>query len=211
MVDSVVFLHGLGGSPLSWEAQTAALPPHLLAAAPWLYGMRPGRSGQGETFTLEAAARHLARTVELEHGGHAALVGHSLGAMVALQCALDRPEIVDRLVLIAGQANPSRSALRVQNVLLRFIPQERLGSVSKARLRAIAAEVGKAALGAHLPEILAPTLVMVGSKDRVNIPAAHTLADGIPGGQLEVVPDGGHLVMRDQPEVVNRLLYDFLA
>ncbi|WP_168581673.1 alpha/beta fold hydrolase [Gephyromycinifex aptenodytis] len=123
MVDSVVFLHGLGGSPLSWEAQTAALPANLQANAPWLHGLRPGRSGQNETFTLEAAARQVATTVEFDQGGHAALVGHSLGALVALRCALDRPELVDRLVLLGATADPPRSAMWLQSLLIRLLPK----------------------------------------------------------------------------------------
>lgn len=212
MVSSVVFLHGLGGSPLSWEAQTSALPSGMHAAAPWLYGMRPGRSGQAEIFTLEAASAHVATAVDLEHGGHAALVGHSLGAMVALRCALDRPEIVDRLVLVAGQADPPRSVLRMQSLLLRLLPRERVagGGLTKDRLRNALAEAGRAHLTEHLGEILAPTLVVVGAKDRANHPAAHLLAERIPQARLEIVPDAGHLVMSDQPQAFTSLLYDFL-
>ncbi|WP_168581674.1 alpha/beta fold hydrolase [Gephyromycinifex aptenodytis] len=59
--------------------------------------------------------------------------------------------------------------------------------------------------------MLAPTLVLVGSKDRANLAAGRALAEGIPGARYEVVPEAGPLLMRDQPETVNRLLYDFLA
>ncbi|MFZ1411994.1 MAG: hypothetical protein WAS07_11090, partial [Micropruina sp.] len=38
----LVFLHGLGGSPQTWQSQVAALPPGMKAAAPWVDGFRPG-------------------------------------------------------------------------------------------------------------------------------------------------------------------------
>lgn len=126
----VTFLHGVGGSPLSWEEQVSKLPPQLPARAPWLRGMRPGSH---EEFSLAAAAADIRLSLKLDGVNEGAIVGHSLGAMVALQCAIEDPESVSHLVLVAGQARPSASLLRTQRWLLRFTPARRLAAQGVSR------------------------------------------------------------------------------
>jgi len=64
----------------------------------------------------------------------------------------------------------------------------------------------------RLGEIHVPTLILVGAED---IPDAHAhagvLETGIPGAKRVVVPDAGHLVHLEVPEVFNELALDFLA
>jgi pimeloyl-ACP methyl ester carboxylesterase len=56
-----------------------------------------------------------------------------------------------------------------------------------------------------------PTLIMAGDRD--SIPTAHTveIARAVPGAQLCIVPDAGHMVVRDRSVQVNRAVEDFLA
>ncbi|MFF3321374.1 alpha/beta fold hydrolase [Streptomyces sp. NPDC002889] len=57
-----------------------------------------------------------------------------------------------------------------------------------------------------------PVLVLAGDKDLVT-PSAHSeaIADELPDAELVIVPDGGHLVMLEHPEVVTDRLADLLA
>ncbi|MBX9745822.1 MAG: alpha/beta hydrolase [Hyphomonadaceae bacterium] len=66
------------------------------------HSTRPKRDG--ETLALQArmAARVLAQTGD----GPAIIVGHSLGAAVSLRLALDHPQLVSGLVLIAPASHP---------------------------------------------------------------------------------------------------------
>ena len=51
-----------------------------------------------------------------------------------------------------------------------------------------------------LASIACPTLVVVGADDALTPPsAAETLRDGIPGAQLVVIPDAGHMSNLEQP------------
>ncbi|MEU6534619.1 4-carboxymuconolactone decarboxylase [Streptomyces sp. NPDC047000] len=60
---------------------------------------------------------------------------------------------------------------------------------------------------AELPGVGVPTLVLVGSEDRVTGPAeARTLVAGIPDARLAVVPGASHLVPVEQPAAVTDLL-----
>ncbi|MFF9338801.1 alpha/beta fold hydrolase [Streptomyces sp. NPDC014773] len=57
-----------------------------------------------------------------------------------------------------------------------------------------------------------PALALVGDQDLVT-PAAHTeaIAEALPGAELVVVPDAGHLVMLERPEAVTDALGALLA
>lgn len=206
----VTFLHGVGGSPLSWEEQVSKLPAQLPARAPWLRGMRPGSH---EEFSLAAAAADIRLSLKLDGVNEGAIVGHSLGAMVALQCAIDDPESVSHLVLVAGQARPSTAMLRTQRFMLRFMPARRLAAqgVSKERLME-ALRTGDQFEGAgSLDQVACPTLVVCGARDTANVPASRYIAESVPGARLELVDGAGHDVMHEATAAFNALLYDFLG
>lgn len=205
----VMFLHGVGGSPLSWEEQVAKLPPDLPARAPWLRGLRPGSA---ESFALADAAADVLMTAQLEGAASVALVGHSLGAMVALQCALDAPELVSHLVLVAGQARPPKAAMTLQRWALALVPARRLADqgVSKDKLMEALRDGGQFDATGSLSQVACPTLVVCGARDRVNLPASKLFAAQIPGARLEIVP-AGHDVMREATQEFNGVLFDFLG
>jgi 3-oxoadipate enol-lactonase len=89
-------------------------------------------------------------------------------------------------------------------------------AASAARIRPEAFEQAVRCLPTHdvrsrLGSITAPTLVIVGALDAETPPAyAEHLAGAIPRARLEVVPDAGHLSPLEQPEIVNRLIAEFL-
>ncbi|MDO5697834.1 MAG: alpha/beta hydrolase [Dermatophilus congolensis] len=206
----MTLLHGLGGSPLSWENQVAKIPAGVSARAPWLRGLRPGGS---ESFDVPAASADLLMQLELEGAIPAAIVGHSLGAMVALQMAIDAPESLSHLVLVAGQVRPPKSVMRAQRLAFKMIPAKQFAKsgVSKAKMREAMLAVEGFDASDRLASVTAPTLVVVGDNDRVNRSAAEVIAGGIPGARLVSVPRAGHDVMRDSPAEFNELLWDFLG
>ncbi|HVU41072.1 MAG TPA: alpha/beta fold hydrolase [Xanthobacteraceae bacterium] len=62
-----------------------------------------------------------------------------------------------------------------------------------------------------LEAIDCPTLVLVGDDDRLTPPElSHEMAKAIPGAQLVVVPDSGHLSTMEQPQAVNVALVEWL-
>ena len=82
---TVVFVHGFTQNAASWEPVFAA-------------GEFSGEAvavPQGLDFVATASAIG-------DAGGHAAYVGYSMGGRLCLQLALDRPELVERLVLVSA-------------------------------------------------------------------------------------------------------------
>jgi len=64
---------------------------------------------------------------------------------------------------------------------------------------------------ASLGQIEVPTLVVSGAADIIIDPAeSQTLAHAIPGSQLQIIPEAGHIVSYEQPEVFNRGFREWL-
>jgi pimeloyl-ACP methyl ester carboxylesterase len=62
-----------------------------------------------------------------------------------------------------------------------------------------------------LPQIRCPTVVVVGSADRVTPPAmAESMAAAIPGATFHVIEKAGHLVPMEQPLAMGEILGSFL-
>ncbi|MBF8189289.1 alpha/beta hydrolase [Nonomuraea sp. K274] len=228
----LVMVHGTGGDAVSNYA-------HLV---PGLTDLRtvitPDYAGSGQTadpggdLTLDLLAGQVAATFE----GPSDLVGFSLGAVVAAAVAAERPELVRRLVLIAGWTHVEDSRLELglrtwarlaatdpasfaaYGPLMGFSP----GFVSEAGAEALMA--GEPPHGTLrqieldlrvdirelLPKIAAPTLVIGNTQDHL-IPVRHARAlhAAIPGSEYAEL-DSGHVVLHERPADVIALIRDFI-
>lgn len=205
----LVLLHGLGQSPLAWEDVVPLLYTSRPLLTPWIPGTRPI---DPRPLGLSASAAALDQELMLEGKDAVDVCGVSLGGMVALQLAADFPERVRRLVVIAAQVRPPRTLIRLQRPLIRMVPRQRFidAGVSKSRMLDLLDLIADADLSAELTRITASTLVLCGTKDRPNQPAARQIAAAIPGAELALVPGAGHELNRQQPRELARLLTDFL-
>lgn len=204
----MVFLHGLGQTPQSFSDQVRELPSDLPAAAPWLRGMRPGSAN---TFSLRDSAAEVSSAITMHSADRAYLVGVSLGALVALQAGLDDDRVAG-LVLSAVQVSPPPWVLKAQRLSLRLASRRRLAAqgLNKDALLAVLRGLSETDVSGRLEELAAPALVLCGSRDRANQPAARMVAERIPDARLEIV-DGGQQLNTDNPAEFNRLVYEFVA
>jgi pimeloyl-ACP methyl ester carboxylesterase len=202
----VVLVHGLAGSSRWWRDLEPLL--HGLELDPVDLPRAPLAEVEG----------WLAERLE----PRASLVGHSLGGLLAARVAARRPELVERLVLIAPAGIPGRGhlghALPLAHALARVRPRFAPLLVRDA-LRA--GPLGLLA-GAHaavttdvrgeLAAIRAPTLLVWGARDRL-VPAANAAAwaGALPHARVELLPRTGHLPMVERPLELSRLLLAFLA
>ena len=108
----LLFLHGAGQNHSVWALQARALAQQgWNVAAPDLPGHGQSENDAGLD-SISAYAGWLQRLVDSLDVEHLALVGHSMGACIALTFAASQPEKVKALVLIgAGEALPVNRSL----------------------------------------------------------------------------------------------------
>jgi pimeloyl-ACP methyl ester carboxylesterase len=63
----------------------------------------------------------------------------------------------------------------------------------------------------RLAQVDVPTLVVVGANDEPFLNGSEVMAAKIPGAQLVVITDAGHVANLDQPEAFNRAVVGFLS
>jgi pimeloyl-ACP methyl ester carboxylesterase len=226
----VILIHGAGGNHLSWPPQLRRLPDQRMFA-PDLPGH--GKSEGIGRHTIEDYVQDVIEFMS-EIGIYSAiLVGHSMGSAVALSVAIHSPERVTALGLIGGGAqlgvapallrsasDPStfESAVRMVNDAS-FSPQAgRIKELATQRMMETRPTVLYGDLVAcdafdvrdQLNKLSLPALIVCGSDDQMTpLRYSEFLRDHIAGARLVVVPNAGHMVMLEQPEIISNLLADF--
>jgi pimeloyl-ACP methyl ester carboxylesterase len=140
------------------------------------------------------------------------LIGHQLGAMVALQVAATEPDMVAGLVLSGAVVAPSSMALGLQRMVIRLLPNKSLAEsgATKADLLRALDLVATADFGKNLGRISAPALIIAGSGDPGRS-AAQALAERLPSGRYAEIIGAGSDPSLEASAAYNELLLDFLS
>ena len=205
----LVLLHGLGQSPIAWQDFVSAFGAGRPMNAPWMRGLKP-KDPVG--FDLAAAAAGVADELELQGIKAADFVGVSVGASVALRLAVERPELVGRLVLGGALVRPSKGALRMQRLAMRLVPESKLvdAGVSRPRMLAVL-EALKGFDGTEsLRQVTAPALVVAGSKDKAGVVAAQQLSQQLPTARLQGIDGAGPLLNTESARELADFAHAFL-
>lgn len=195
-----VFLHGLGQNAASWQ--------RTLEAMGCADAVCPDLTANAQDFetlyrALCAAAERWEEPLEL--------CGLSLGAMLALQFAIDHPQRVRRLALIAPQVKPPRLLLALQNAAFHLMPERAFAETGLGKRDCIrlCASMARLDFGKCLGRVACRTLVICGENDRTNRRAARQAAAGIGQAELALVSGAGHEVNVDAPQALAGLLAPF--
>ncbi len=98
----LLLIHGGLDHCRNWDAIARALQPHFHIIAPDLRGHGDSEWAKGSSYTLADNVADLARLIQFAELKDAALVGHSMGGMVAQAFAGTYPERVSRLAVLDG-------------------------------------------------------------------------------------------------------------
>ena len=231
---AIVFAHGRGGNHMSWWQQVAVFSKSHRCVT---FDHR----GFGQSADLPDGPGRHAYLADfkglLDYLGiqQAFLVAQSMGGLSCLPFALAYPERTLGLVLgdtTGGIGEESVASLvreyqaptdTLERTLARsfrenhpvrtflYLQINMLNPPRKADATSGFAS-GEGPKADELARMKTPTLLIVGKEDAVFPPyimeAAHKL---IPGARLETVPDCGHSVYFEHPEVFNRLVSEFIA
>src|SRR5215213_8508711 len=99
--ESIVFLHGLGGSQATWGGVLGAFADtyHIVAVDLPGHGSSDKPSPEATDYSISGLAAKIGELLEKLEVSPAVLIGHSLGGATALQLAIDRPKLVRALAL----------------------------------------------------------------------------------------------------------------
>ena len=128
--------------------------------------------------------------------------GLSLGAVLALNYAIDFPQKVSSLILIAPQYNMPKFLLKVQNVLFKFMPESQFKDIGlkKKDFITLTNSMVDMDFTSSLNKINSPVIVICGEKDNVNKKAAIKLAKELPNAKFSTIDNSGHEVNVDNPQ-----------
>jgi pimeloyl-ACP methyl ester carboxylesterase len=219
----VVLLHGLSGSRRWWRFTVPALAQHFTVHVPELVGFGGSRGARRQPDMREMGAVVAEWLASMGVAG-ARVVGHSMGAQIALHLAVEQV-MPERLVLVASSGLPRPLTLSdAARMVAGALPPRAWGAPSfMPTIAADAVRAGPVALlraTRHLlqddvrpllPRVTCPTLLLWGSLDPL-VPVAHgqAMARLIPGSQLVVLHSAAHNPMADRPSEFNRTLLEFL-
>jgi pimeloyl-ACP methyl ester carboxylesterase len=203
--------------------------PNLPALAKHFHVYTPERRGHGHTPDVEGPITYQLMTddtiafLETVVGQPADLVGHSDGAFVAMLVAMQRPELVNRLVMISGGFSKSGEAAPDMewdvDQIAEFLGPA-YGEVSPDgadHFKVVATKVGKMAAvepalqASELDEVTCRSLVMFADDDLVTPQHMVDMYDALPNAELAIVPGTSHFLTQEKPELVNKIVVDFLT
>lgn len=223
--DPVVLLHGGMAPNSTWNAQFAGLAPHRRVVAPerQAHGHTPDRPGP---LTYQGMADQTAAFLRALDLGPADLVGWSDGGMVGFLVAAQHPELVRTLTEVGSGFASSGYVPGAMEEFCALEPDDPDMAMFAAmygedspdgpghfaevweKVRTMWAEPFD--WSDDLAAITAPVLVLVGDDDYITVPHADQFARRVAHGQLAVVPGASHLVPMEKPELVNRIVLDFV-
>jgi len=220
---AVLLLHGGLESSASWAEQTPALAAgHRTVLV--------DRRGHGRTpdvdgpITYELMRDDTVACIEALDLAGAHLVGWSDGGIIALMVAIERPDLVGRVVTLGSQASSdaytpeARVALGRGSPLLDLIrPDHDAVSpdgpdhwpVVLEKLMHLWWDV-PFDFTADLGRVRAPTMVMAGDDDCIDHGHSVEMFRRIPTARLAIVPGASHTAPVEQAELVNRMILEFL-
>ena len=235
---NLVFIHGTGDDHRAWHKQR-----EFFAGSHAVLDVDlPGRGSRVEEPPLashEDNARDVVRRMDAAGMPQAVLIGHSAGGAVAIMIALQSPDRVHALVLVAtagrldvtadvldaarrradGHPDAPLRPIPLGAVVAASTPPNKVRRLARMTMTAPPRAVYADLLAnqrfdalARVPAIPVPTLVIACSDDRlVPVPLAEALAGSIPGAQLVILPKCGHYPHVERADAFNFALVKFLG
>lgn len=190
-----ILLHGMGQNASSWNETISFLPNTSEIVCPELSDFfSEGNCYYSKMYTAFCDyCNNFSEPLNL--------CGLSLGAVLALNYAIDYPQRVKSLILIAPQYDMPKFLLKVQNVLFKFMPESQFKDIglTKKDFITLTNSMANMDFTSGLEKVSCPVLVLCGEKDNVNKKAAVKVAEKLSKARFSTIENSGHEVNIDNP------------
>lgn len=231
-LNSIVFLHGSGGTNILWQHQVEALSDKINTIAVNLPGH--GNSDGNGMDRIEDYAKNVSTFIKSIDVSSLFICGLSIGGAIVLQMLIDEPEKYKGGIIVNSGAK-----LKVMPLIFEMIDKDYQGFVNSMYTFGVSPKTNPAKIKVlvdsmavcppyvtrsdfiacntfdvmdQLNKINTPVLVITASDDQVTpIKYGQFLAAHIKNATLSNIKDAGHLSPVEKPEEVGRTIHDFLA
>ncbi len=232
--NNLVFIHGSGGNHSIWSHQYGRLHKKYNIAAVNLPGHGPSE-GDGERH-IQNYGDWMKKILPALRLTKPVLVGHSLGAAIALDVALRYPSEIAGIVCIGGgmkmpvnpfmleflKTNPPEIPTEIVDMMCKFsLAKENREKFSEPLRKSIALSrvdvlygdllaCNELDLSRDAAGIGIPAHIVCGAEDKMTPPdLSQALARQIGGAKLIIIEGAGHTVMLEKPSAFNQCLDQF--
>jgi pimeloyl-ACP methyl ester carboxylesterase len=233
---SLIFIHGSGSDHCAWSHQYARLHKYYNILAIDLPGH--GNSGGRGEADVEDYCLWVKKLLDILEFKSAVLVGHSLGAVITLRCAINYPQEIAGIVLVGCgmkmpvnpfileflKTNPAEMPAEIIDLICKFsLAKENRSkfsaplrkSISQSKVDILYGDLSACNnldLTQEICKIKVPSLVICGAEDKMTPPDfSRQLAASISKATLEIIEGAGHMVMLERPAEFNMALTKFAA
>ena len=233
--NSVLFLHGLFGTPEHWRCVMERLAENYRVVAPQLpIDPMPGRRESGIN-EIRDLSEYVAELIEHLGLGPLVLCGNSLGGLISIDLCAQHPSLAKGLIL-AGSAGlferspiggsrprPSRKFIRetVSGIVHRqelvtdeLVDDWYTSAMDRDYIRFIlrmSRATRDRTVEKELDLLNLPTMIVWGSEDQITpVSTAYEFRDRIQGSRLEFIDECGHAPNWECPEQFAELTAGFL-
>lgn len=191
-----ILLHGMGQNASSWEETVSYLSNTTETVCPDLSDFFT----EGNCYYSKMYSSFCEYCNNFSESLN--LCGLSLGAVLALNYAIDFPQKVKSLVLIAPQYDMPKFLLKVQNVLFKFMPESQFKDIGLTKKDFITLTNSMANMNFTngLEKVSCPVLVLCGEKDNVNKKAAVKIVEKLSRAKFSTIENSRHEVNIDNPK-----------
>lgn len=200
-----LYLHGLGQKPDSWNRTIKETKVSGSSISLSLAEM-----SEGKDVTYKELYSAFSEVCDKEDE-EIVLCGLSLGAVLALNYAIDHPDKTKALVLIAAQYKMPEKLLKFQNVLFRLMPNSMFKQIGfkKADVISLCGTMAKLDFTDSLHNVSCPVLIVCGEKDHANKKASKELTRYLSKSFFYELLKTGHEVNIEAPEEIAIVLQEF--
>ena len=214
-----VFIHGFGGQASQWRYQLQAFSQKNRVVALDLrgHGLSDKPTSGYDMPRIRTDLEAALKILKIE--GNFVLIGHSFGGAIVTDYAINHPERIEALILMATagefKLNPFfRLGLNLPVWLLRVISpltHNWLSAPPLALKPFYQTNLSKWIGWEMFANLQVPTLVIRGHRDLVfELPMFEKVARSIPGAEDVDIRVSGHMVMLERREAVSRAIERFL-